>query len=66
MMQMMFLETILPGIINCSKLYFSECRITCPRYWSFRDFIVFTTPSSLSILSSALNPILVYAIKYLM
>jgi len=32
------LPTILPWIINCSKLYFSGYRIKCPRYWSLRVF----------------------------
>jgi hypothetical protein len=46
-----FLSTISPKIINCSRLYFSGCRITCVRYWSFRVFIVFTTSRSLFIRS---------------
>lgn len=40
--------------ISCSRLYYSGCRKTCPGYWSFAFFILFTTSRSLFIRSKTL------------
>jgi len=49
------LSAISPCIINCRRLYFSGCRIKCPRYWSLRVFIVVTNSGFLFICSNTVT-----------